>query len=120
MSKIKTILIVEDEAINFEYLYEILTPLNYHLIHAKNGLEAIEQCKENYAINLVLMDIRLPLLNGYQATQKIKEFRPDLPIIAQTAYGMLSDREKALEAGCDNYISKPIKKKTLLTLINSY
>ena len=69
---------------------------------------------------MVLMDIKLPGINGLEATAEIKKFRPHLPIIAQTAYTLIGDREKALEAGCDEYISKPIDKEKLFSLIKSF
>lgn len=65
------------------------------------------------------MDINLPLMNGYKATREIKNFKPDLPIVAQTAYALSTDKEKLLEAGCDDYISKPIHQELLITLINN-
>ena len=89
-------------------------------IWAKNGEESIKLCKENTNIDLVLMDIHMPIMNGYEATKEIKKFRPNLPIIAQTAYAIIGDRQKSLDAGCDDYISKPIKQEVLIAKIENY
>jgi len=113
----KIILVAEDEDYNFYLVEEILSSSGYSVIRAANGLEAIDLCKSNYEINLVIMDIKLPYLDGYDATRQIKLIRPDLPIIAQTAYAFELDREKALEAGCSDYISKPLNSDLLLAMI---
>ena len=86
-------------------------------IRAENGNEAIKQCKENPTIDLVLLDINLPFVNGYEAASKIKKIRPKLPIIAQTAYAIIGDREKSIAAGCDDYIQKPINVELLMEII---
>ena len=114
----KTILVAEDEEFNYFFIHEILNNTKVKLIRARNGIEAVESCKKNPEIDIVLMDIKMPDMDGYDATRIIKSFRPKLPIIAQTAYALSEDRAKALEAGCDNYISKPIKKDRLLNIIN--
>ena len=113
----KTILLAEDEEFNYFYIHEILNSTQAKLIWAKNGEEAVQYCQSNPEIDFVLMDIKMPQLDGYEATKLIKSFRPQLPIVAQTAYAMSEDRIKALNAGCDNYIAKPINKKRLLNLI---
>ncbi len=115
----KNILIVDDEIHNSRYLEVILKKLKYNIITASNGSEAIEMCKDHPEINLVLMDIKMPVTDGYEATKQIKIFRPALPIIAQTAYALAGDENKALAAGCDAYIAKPIKKDLLLEKIHS-
>jgi PAS domain S-box-containing protein len=115
----KNILIVDDEIHNSRYLEVILKKLKYNIITASNGSEAIEMCKDHPEINLVLMDIKMPVTDGYEATKQIKIFRPALPIIAQTAYALVGDENKALAAGCDAYIAKPIKKDLLLEKIHS-
>lgn len=115
----KTILIVEDVEASYELLNTILRKSSYNTLWVKNGEEAISICKENTAIDLVLMDINMPVMNGYEATKVIKEFRPDLPIIAQTAFAIAGDKEKSIEAGCDDYISKPIKRNLILSKIIS-
>lgn len=95
-----------------------MSGVNIKIIRAIDGLEAVEICK-THSIDLVLMDIKMPNLDGYQATLLIKEFLPDLPIIAQTAYSTDIDRNKALESGCSDYISKPIRKELLIQKINN-
>jgi PAS domain S-box-containing protein len=114
------ILIAEDEEINYLFIAESLKEIDYKLLHAFNGLEAVELCKQNKSICLVLMDIKMPKLDGYSAFEEIKLIRPELPVIAQTAYAMVSDREKALKAGFKDYLSKPIKKAELLNVISKY
>jgi len=111
------ILVVEDDEPSFEFLKVILSKSGYKIIWALNGEEAVTICKENMDIDLVLMDINMPVMNGYDATKAIKKLRPSLPIIAQTAYAVSGDREKAIAAGCDDYISKPIKNELLLDKI---
>ncbi|MFC2107553.1 response regulator [Bacteroidota bacterium] len=119
-SKLKgmTILIVEDDESSYEYLKTILEHSDMKTLWAKDGEVAIKNCTDNPDIALVLMDINMPVLNGYEATQEIKKFRPDLPIISQTAYAISGDKEKSMNAGCDDYISKPIKKELLLEKIS--
>jgi CheY-like chemotaxis protein len=94
--------------------------INCKLLHAKDGIEAVDYCKNNTAINMVLMDLKIPKMNGYEATQKIKEMYPKLPVIAQTAYSTKEDKDKALNAGCDDFISKPINKDLLSSLLDKY
>lgn len=114
------VLIAEDDEISFMYLNEILCDENIQILHAVNGREAIEFCENNVDINLVLMDIKMPVLNGLEATKLIKMINPLLPVIAQSAYITARDKEIALEAGCDDYIEKPVKKQELYTLIKNY
>ena len=116
----QNILIVEDNEQWFEFLEYILTKPGIHIIRAINGEDSIKLCRENIDIDLILMDINLPIMNGYDATIEIKKFRPDLPVIAQTAYAIKGDREKSFEAGCDDYISKPFKEEALMKMINHH
>ncbi|MRT94685.1 PAS domain S-box protein [Ancylomarina sp. 16SWW S1-10-2] len=117
-----TILIVEDEEINYLYIDILLRKfdLNLNVIHAKHGKEAVEICKDNDEINIILMDIKMPIMNGFEATKLIKEFRPNIPIIAQTAYTSEKDREKVFSAGCDDFMSKPISNKILKEIIHKH
>ena len=117
-----TVLIVEDEEVNYLYIDTLLESfdLKIQALHAKHGREAVEICKGNPEIGLVLMDLKMPVLNGFDATKQIKEFRPDLPIIAQTAYSTKEEREQAFLAGCDDFISKPISKEIFNKTINKY
>ena len=116
----KTILVAEDVATNYLLVKKSLRKTDVQLVWAKTGLEAVEAVQNNPAIDLVLMDIRMPVMNGLDATRKIKALRPNLPIIAQTAYAMDGDRENSIEAGCDDYISKPINLKLFIELIAKY
>jgi len=118
----KTVLIVEDEEINLLFIEELLVKSEFEIntIHAKNGLEAVEICKKNKKINLVLMDLKMPIMNGFEATTQIKKICPNLPIIAQTAYSTKTEEDKAKQSGCDNFISKPINKDKFNEMINKY
>lgn len=102
-----TILIAEDEQINFLFLHEMLLDTGRNIIHAQNGREAVELCATNHDIKLVIMDVKMPKMDGYTATKEIKKIRPDLPIIAQTAFALAHERQRAMQAGCDDYIAKP-------------
>ena len=115
----KTVLIVEDVESSFDYLDVLLKRSGIESVRAIDGQEAIKLCKENTMIDLVLMDINMPVMNGYEATKAIKKIRPKLPVIAQTAYALAGDREKSLAAGCDDYISKPIEKEVLIEKIGN-
>ena len=117
-----SILIAEDEEINYLYIETLLQDrmkLNAEIFHAKNGKEAVEICKNNSDIQFVLMDLKMPFMNGFEATRLIKEFRPDLPIIAQTAYSTVADKKKAKSVGCDDFITKPIDEHEFKILINN-
>jgi CheY-like chemotaxis protein len=116
----RTILIAEDEQSNFDFLKILLTRMNLKVPWAKNGREAVDLCESDPSINLVLMDIKMPLLNGYEATRLIKNKRPELPIIAQTAYAMISDKMEAENAGYDGYLSKPIKINQITEILKIY
>jgi hypothetical protein len=114
------ILVAEDEEFNYLYIAESLSEFNIKLYRAKDGLSAVEICRSNPQIQQVLMDIRMPVMDGYTATKEIKKFRPDMPIIAQTAYAMESDRKKAMDEGCDDYIAKPIRRQDLIEIISRH
>ncbi len=116
----KTILIVDDVKLIFQYLKEILKETEVKYLYAKNGKEAIDFINKNSDIDIVLMDIQLPDIDGYEASRIIKGKRKDIPIIAQTAYVMSEDRNKAISAGCNDYITKPLEKDDILKLINKY
>jgi len=117
--KNKKILVVEDEESNFFLLDRVLKKTGIKMVWVKNGMDAINECK-NTRFDLVLMDIRMPVMDGYEATQLIKKERKDIPVIAQTAYALKGEREKSLAAGCDNYISKPIDAKELKAMLGKY
>lgn len=118
--KKQKILIVEDDEISYLLLSNILRAQKHTLIKASTGYEAIEICRTDSQIDLVLMDIQLPGINGYETTMQIRQFNPNIIIIAQTAYGLEGDREKAIQSGCNDYISKPIRIENLNKLIRKY
>jgi hypothetical protein len=115
-----TVLIAEDEATSEFYLSEIMKPLCRRILHAATGTEAVETFRKNPDIDLILMDIKMPLMNGYDATRIIRSLNKDVVIIAQTANAFSGDREKALEAGCNAYLAKPIRKNELFALVQSH
>lgn len=114
------ILIAEDDNLNYEYLAVVLDSSGHNHIHAVNGKEAVDFCRQNPEISIVLMDIKMPVMHGDEATKQIRTFRPDLPIIATTAYAQTGDEQRFLKAGCNDYIAKPIIKEKLLALIRKY
>jgi CheY-like chemotaxis protein len=115
-----TILIAEDEDTNFVYLETALEKTEVTILRAKNGKEAVEMTKVNPMIDLILMDIKMPLMNGIEATRSIKSFRKDLPIIAQTAFAMEEDRRNCAAVGCDDFMAKPIRYKILCETLSKY
>jgi PAS domain S-box-containing protein len=119
----KLTLVAEDEEVNYLYIEALLLDIidtDCAVLHAKNGKEAVEMCRNNDNIDIVLMDLKMPIMNGFEATKLIREFRPDIPIVAQTAYTSDKDKDKALEAGCNDFISKPITEKTLSEIMNKH
>jgi CheY-like chemotaxis protein len=109
------ILVAEDDETNFFYLNALLKmETQATVLHASNGREAIDMFKENPGIGLILMDIKMPEIDGLEATRQIKLINSEIPIIAITAYAMSGDKERVLAAGCDDYLTKPINKKNLL------
>ncbi len=114
------ILIVEDDEISYSLLSRMLGKISKDIMHAISGVQAVETCGNNPDLDLVLMDLRMPKMNGLEATQQIREFNKDVIIIAQTAYAFTGDSERAIEAGCNDYISKPINKDKLLNLVEKY
>ncbi len=114
------VLVVEDEVYNYSYLEALLSSTHVQILHAWNGEEAVQMVKDNPNIALVLMDIRMPIMDGYTATGKIKKMRPDLPVIAQTAFAFSEDKEKAMKVGFDNYITKPSPKKMIVDVLEGY
>ena len=116
----KTILIAEDDNSNFILLEALLSGLELTFLWAKNGIEAIELCETNPQIDLVLMDMSMPGLDGFEATKRIREFRPYLPVIAQTAYSTPYDKGKAIACGCIDFITKPYKKELLIAKIKAH
>jgi PAS domain S-box-containing protein len=115
----KTILIAEDEETNLFFINELVGNKGAQILNACNGLEAVA-CVSNQKVDIVLMDLKMPEMNGFEATRVIKQKFPNLPIIAQTAYAMSNDREKAIAAGCSDYISKPLDRANLFYKIDFY
>jgi CheY-like chemotaxis protein/nitrogen-specific signal transduction histidine kinase len=116
----KVILIVEDEEVNGLFLEAIFQETGAQTLYAKNGLQAIELCKSINKIDLILMDIRMPVMNGLKATKEIRKFNQMVPIIAQTALSLEEDRQNCLQSGCNDSIIKPIEVEELLNLVNKY
>lgn len=112
-----TLLIAEDDDISFIYLKHILNPLCKSILRATTGMEAVSLCLLDKSIDIVLMDIKMPEMDGYQAVRQIREFNKDVIIIAQTAYALKGEREKAMEVGCNDYISKPVEMHELLEIL---
>jgi len=113
--KSKTLLVAEDVASNFQLLETLLRKTGIKIIWVKNGEEAIATVQKTEGIDLILMDIQMPIVNGYEATKAIKKTHKNMPIIAVTAFALEGDKEKMLDAGCDDYVAKPIKSKELYT-----
>jgi CheY-like chemotaxis protein len=111
----KTILIAEDDSFSFLYLKEILSNTGVKVVHAENGLRAFSECLKNIDISVVLMDIKMPVVNGLESTRLIKKYKPHVKIIAQTAFAMSDDKHKCLNAGCDDYLTKPINPNELFS-----
>lgn len=116
--KDKLFLVAEDERTNFEFLKKVLERNGAKVIHAKNGEEAVKLCEQNENIDLILMDIMMPIMNGYDAAIAIKELNSKIKILAQTALAMEGDAERVLSSGCDDYISKPVRIKELLRKVH--
>jgi two-component system, cell cycle response regulator DivK len=116
----KLILVAEDIELNYMYIRELLEPTGAIVVRVENGKKAVDYCLSNTKIDMVLMDILMPVMNGYEATRQIKAVRKDIPVMAQTAYALTEDRGKAMAAGCDDFIAKPISKDELLRKINKF
>ncbi|REG92187.1 CHASE domain-containing protein [Flavobacterium aquicola] len=114
------ILIAEDDKISRILIMKVLSSFSREILIAKTGLEAVQLCRKNPDIDLILIDMQMPQMNGYEATNKIRKFNEDVIILAQTAFALEGDKEKTIEAGCNGHISKPIKKEELSRLIQDY
>ena len=111
------VLIVEDDRISDLLILNFLKKISHCVLHSETGVEAIETCRKNPDLDLIMMDIKMPDMNGYEATRQIRQFNKEVVIIAQTAFGLFGDRDKAIEAGCNDYIAKPINKDELIALL---
>jgi len=116
----KTILVAEDVEDNFRFFKSVLQKTNARVVWVKNGREAVDKALSGRPPDLILMDLRMPVMNGYDATREIKKQKPQIPIIAQTAYSLDGDRSKSMDAGCDEYIAKPIDIQQLYHLIDRF
>lgn len=115
----KVILVVEDVDTNKIFFDAALRKTKAKILWAKDGLEAVNMFQENI-VDLVLMDLQLPIMDGYTATRQIKAINPSIPIIAQTAHVMSGEREKCMEAGCDDYLAKPIRLQILMDTLSKF
>ena len=97
-----------------------MQPFCKTIIHARNGAECVELCKKHTDVDLILMDVKMPIMGGYDATKAIRSFNRNVIIVAQTAYAFSDDRHKIIEVGCNDYITKPIQESDLNTLIDKY
>lgn len=114
------ILLAEDDEANYQYMEVVIRKTGCDFLHALNGATAVELCRNHPEITFVLMDIKMPVMNGMEATRLIREFRPSLPVIALTAYAQTGDEQRMLDAGCDEYFPKPILPEILKKLIAKY
>ncbi len=114
------VLIVEDDEISILVLNYIVKEISNKVLHAKNGLDAIDICRNHPDLDLIFMDINMPLLDGYETTRQIRQFNQDVIIIAQTADGLAGDKEKAMEGGCNDYQPKPILKDELYSILQQH
>jgi CheY-like chemotaxis protein len=115
-----TILIAEDDYSSYLYLENLLSGKGIEFLHTTNGIDTIKAVQENQEIDLILMDLKLPGISGLEAAQQIRLFNTSIPIIAQTAYAFSGDKDLAINSGCNDYISKPIRRKELLAMVNKY
>lgn len=116
----KTILLAEDDDDNFLFLEELLRVTNVKILRTRDGKETLEMAIASNDIDLILMDVKMPLMSGYEAARQIKQLKSNIPIIAQTAYAMEEDRRNALASSCNEYIAKPIEAQKLFYLIAKY
>lgn len=114
------VLIVEDDEFSAIHLAAVVEELTSHIDTVSNGIDAIKMCREDNSIDVILMDIKMPYMSGFEATEAIRSFNKNVKIIAQTAFAFEEDKKKALAVGCNDYISKPIKREKLIALIQSY
>ena len=119
MKKLR-ILIAEDDAISAILISRYVGVFGNDILHAENGVEAVNVFRNHPDIDLVLMDIKMPQMDGYDAVRQIRQLDKKVIIIAQTAYALAGDREKALDAGCNDYVSKPMDRNALVNLIKGY
>jgi len=116
----KTVLIVDDIEVNYIFLETILADTRVKTLYASNGKIAVDMCRQNKNIDAVLMDIKMPVMDGYEATKLIKADNPELPVIIQTAYSFNEEYERCKELGCSDYITKPLKSENVISVLAKY
>jgi len=116
----KVVLVVEDNHISFKLMNAVLSKVKIGIIHAPNGRKAIQACEGDQPIDVVLMDLQLPEINGLDATRQIKKLRPELPVIATTANTFDADQDACMDAGCSAYITKPLQFKKLFEMMQDF
>lgn len=116
----KSVLVVEDEDINYKFIKEFLTKTQIDIIRAKDGVSALEHCRHKKEIDIVLLDIQLPKMDGYEFMRHLKKVRKDLPVVVQTAYAMADEKINCFNAGCNEYFSKPLDIYKVLRTLNKY
>lgn len=116
----ETILLVEDDETNFLYCKYVLQREGFNVVHVIDGVRAVESIRNNSGISLVLMDIKMPVMDGFEATRKIRQFNETIPVIVQTAHSFVRDRERAFNAGCNDYITKPVSSEKLISTIKKH
>jgi PAS domain S-box-containing protein len=119
-AEMKTILIAEDDDFSFMYFQSILSEYNYNILRATDGQSAIDLYNTTPDVSLILMDIKMPVMDGLTATRKIRKTGSLVPVIAQTAYALAGDKEKAIDAGCNEYLTKPVKAEDLIRTVEKY
>ena len=116
----RSIIIAEDEDSNFKYLQILLDPTGITIYRANNGIQVMKLIREHPGVDLILMDIKMPAMDGLEATRQIRAFNTQVPVIALTAYAMTDDRERSLQAGCNDYISKPFSRSRIFSVLGPY
>jgi CheY-like chemotaxis protein len=114
----RSILLVEDQKYNLMVLKKMLEYMEFDVITAENGKEAVDICQKINEFDLILMDLKMPVMDGYSAMKEIKKILPEMPIIAETAYALAGDEKKIIEAGFDDYLPKPITRESLSAVIS--
>jgi two-component system, cell cycle response regulator DivK len=116
----KVIIIAEDDYTSYVLLEVFLSGYNYQLVNTLDGKQTIEALKKYPNAALILMDLKMPVMDGYIATREIRKFNKNIPIIAQTAYALSGDSKKAMDAGCNDYVTKPVKKEDFLMKVDKW
>jgi CheY-like chemotaxis protein len=116
----KVIIIAEDDYTSYVLLEVLLSGYNYQLVNTLDGKQTIEALKKYPNAALILMDLKMPVMDGYIATREIRKFNKNIPIIAQTAYALSGDNKKAMDAGCNDYVTKPVKKEDFLMKVDKW